>query len=325
MQMKAAYLRRLYMLVISIVLFSYTLYNVSTVAPASKRSHILATTLYNYASSTTPAFPTIPSIITTNKPAVIYYNASSLSPQSRTSTTEFDSYVFATVLTRGEGTVESIRRYVGYVGAWIRQLVCHGIPAQRIVIVVADSVDESDYAHLTRYNVSFSRVPALSISGTQARYRDQVTKLHLWTLVSWYRVIYYDSDMFFMRSPLQCLRYCNISTELCAVPDIPGTRTGNDRYFNAGFMILRPSIRLFNHLVANLQMAAGRAFAEQDMLNDLFIDSYTVLPRDCNVVWPRKINDIGTSPTAVALHDKLDWVVQNVPANHPIRVCANIN
>ena len=309
------------LLAVFCVLNSVTHANVSVHQADNKRAPSIAYTVpRTYSSASTPDVAPQRQAITTGSRNVSVNIATGI-PQP---TTANDSYVFATILTLGEGTHKTIQRYVRQIDMWLRQIKCHGIPSSDIVVIIADSVQTSSYDQLLPHNVTFIRVPALSISGTQASYRDQVTKMYLWNLTAWSRVIYYDSDMFFMQSPLQCLQYCNITAELCAVPDIPGTREGSDRYFNAGFLIVRPSSRRFEYLTANIQMAANRRFAEQDMLNDLYMDNYTVLPRDCNVVWPRNIKDIGKSKTAIALHDKYDWTVQAIPPSHPIRICANI-
>jgi hypothetical protein len=226
---------------------------------------------------------------------------------------------YATLLSAGT----SLSPYVAMVTSWVRQLLCHGIQGRNIVVLVASNVPQDAYSHLASLNVTLRRVPVLTATGT-SRYSDTCTKLWIWSLTAWSRVVYYDADVFFLRSPEACAAMCPSDATLCAVRDPAGAwPRRDDRYFNSGFMVIRPSNATLAFLQSNVHRANGRTFGDQDLLNDVFKPDYVALPRICNFLHasddaPRAVN------SGVAVHEKLDVIRSLVPHEHRIRRCADI-
>ena len=133
--------------------------------------------------------------------------------------------------------------------------------------------------------------------GEHQHYASMVTKLHVWNLTEYEQVAYFDSDMIVMKDPAQVFDACG-QAEFCAVRD-PGM---SDDYFNAGFMVVRPSADTFARLLNSTGLAKNKRFAEQDMLNSLFKNKWKRLPGVYNVLRPGK-NDVSSGET-VALHEK---------------------
>ncbi|KAH8094671.1 nucleotide-diphospho-sugar transferase [Cristinia sonorae] len=103
--------------------------------------------------------------------------------------------------------------------------------------------------------------------GVHRHFKDQYTKLSLWTLDQQGidAVVYLDADTLVRRN-LDELFY--LPYNFAAVPDI---FDGFILSFNAGFMFLRPSTDVFNTMVGQIATARYRAEdAEQSFLNHFF-------------------------------------------------------
>lgn len=114
------------------------------------------------------------------------------------------------------------------------------------------------------------------------RYTQMHAKFFLWKL-PYKRVAYYDLDIVVKQPADRCAKLCASQHLLCAVKDpvameLLGRK--QDAYFNAGFLILTPSQRIFQALtrlpIDNFQ------FAEQDVLNHVFNNKWHELPKTCN-------------------------------------------
>ena len=67
---------------------------------------------------------------------------------------------------------------------------------------------------------------------------------------------------------------------------------------------------MHKHLVDNLQDAATREFAEQDMLNNIYKDKVSFMKPSCNViVSPAYGSHLGARSSTIALHRK-PWEIR---------------
>ena len=133
------------------------------------------------------------------------------------------------------------------------------------------------------------------------------------------RVVYYDTDMAFLKSPAPCLAKCAPTAALCAVEDANLASLGRKKgYFNSGYMVLRPSAAVFASLMALAERFQADEFpdqrlGEQDLLNMHFKpaaeDAPTVqyAPRACNTIGATAA-DLGTAHVLHAKPPQLYWL-----------------
>lgn len=203
---------------------------------------------------------------------------------------------------------------------WVRQLHWHGIP--NIVIMATPDVKFEALAPMRKLGARIKWIPTVRVPTTRIgdkRYATCPSKIHLWRLTEWKRVVYYDSDMFFLQSPVLCEHLCPVDAQVCAVMDSGVVSQSNPRYFNAGYMIIRPSLKQFIHLQKNIHKAQDHRFVEQDLFNEMLRNMTVLLPEKCNVLLGiRKNPDFST---AIALHGKL-WELEPIlPRKHWLRDC----
>mmetsp|Transcript_32891 Transcript_32891/g.86088 ORF Transcript_32891/g.86088 Transcript_32891/m.86088 type:complete len:243 (-) Transcript_32891:21-749(-) len=231
--------------------------------------------------------------------------------------------VFVTLLSGGSYHGVS---YTQNVVNWVKQLRCHGVPDSSILVLVADSVKPEEHAAMAALRVPLRHVPTVVTPAGDARYHKTSTKIWLWHLTEWKKVVYYDSDMFFLKAPWECAAECPDTADLCAVSDPVGTWPRADpKYINTGFLVIKPSREKFEWLKQNTIKAHHRQFGDQDMLNDLFRDNNVKLPKKCNFLHaPEDFRDIATSKDVVAVHEKMGHMKSMIPANHFLRKCIDI-
>ena len=213
--------------------------------------------------------------------------------------------------------------YTTNVMNWVKQLQCHGVPNSSILVLVADSVSPADNAVVAELGVPLRHVPTIETPAGDARYFTTSTKIWLWDLIQWEKVVYYDSDMFFLRAPWECATECPDSADLCAVSDPAGTWPRSDpKYINTGFLVIKPSKEKFEWLKRNVHKAHNRQFGDQDMLNDLFRDNNIKLPKKCNFLHaPEDYRDVANSRSVVAVHEKMGHMRSMIPPGHFLRKC----
>ena len=194
----------------------------------------------------------------------------------------------------------SLRHVAGYTG--------------EILFLVGDGLtDHEDMEIFNRYKAKTKHVEIIRARKPNRNYLimtnhygTQLTKLHLWALVEYDQIIYYDNDFTFFKDPSSCLHVCG-TAPLCAVTDtsltpkrpfllVPiGSRTRlvNQDFsflviwpshspthihlltayhnimttiisqFNGGFLVVRPSQRVFDALLMNLDLADGQLLPDQ--------------------------------------------------------------
>lgn len=233
------------------------------------------------------------------------------------------SIVFATLLTGGSFEGNS---YADNVERWVKMLRCQGIQDNQIVIIMSEDIDPRTNAQFLSLGPIIRRVPTLSAKNVgYVRYRQTITKIWLWSFEQWKRIIYYDSDVFFLKNPLECLAICPTAAPLCAVSD-PDAKSGNYNYFNSGFMVLSPNRTLFLQLWKAARSSVYRLFGDQDLLNDIFI-SWFHMPRKCNILHAPDVyaNVASTPNNVIAVHEKINHFSKLVPIHHPLRSCIDLN
>lgn len=152
-----------------------------------------------------------------------------------------------------------------------------------------------------------------------SHYASMLTKLHLWSLTEYEQIIYYDCDFIFQGNPASAFNQC-LWSSLCATPDTgisdfnkairPGT------YFNGGFLVIRPNKVQYKFLLDNKHHAQGKFFVEQDLLNQLYKNSWGKLDQSYNLMHCYRQKKIASS--VIAIHEKM-WILRkSFPEAHYI-------
>lgn len=206
---------------------------------------------------------------------------------------------------------------------WVRQLHCHGIP--NIIIMATPDVKFEALASMRKLGARIKWIPTVRVPTAHLgheRYATCPSKIHLWRLTEWKRVVYYDSDMFFLQSPVLCEHLCPMDAPVCAVLDpyvISLDPQNTHHYFNSGFMVIEPSLKQFLQLQEKVQMAQHDRFSDQGFLNLMLQNMTVILPEKCNVLLGiRKNPDFSTS---IALHGRLWELKPILPRKHWLRDC----
>ena len=106
------------------------------------------------------------------------------------------------------------------------------------------------------------------------RFRDQYTKLRIWSLIDYDRVLYLDADTVVIKSINELLTGTIFEDDqdglLAAVEDVWQGQIGPN--FNAGVLLIRPNQTIFADMLVKMHdMAAyGSYWAEQGFLNWYF-------------------------------------------------------
>lgn len=111
------------------------------------------------------------------------------------------------------------------------------------------------------------------------QYKYMRTKFQIWKAMQCMQVLFMDLDVLFVRDPTYVFNYCPPQYDLCAVHD-QGMQ--DKSYFNAGVMVLKPSLQTFDRLNKASLNGPAQMFAEQDTLNKL--SSWHAMPIKCNLM-----------------------------------------
>lgn len=110
------------------------------------------------------------------------------------------------------------------------------------------------------------------------RFRDQYTKLRIWSLINYDRVLYLDADTLVVRDINELFTGTIFEDDqdglLAAVEDVWQGQIGPN--FNAGVLLIRPNQTIFEDMLVKMHnMAAyGSYWAEQGFLNWYFKGRY---------------------------------------------------
>ena len=233
--------------------------------------------------------------------------------------TNATAVIFATLLT---SSLRESPEHCSNVERWVKQLLCVDVHRENIAVLVTRNVDTSTVTRLRELGARVHTVPVVSVSGT-ARYRRTTTKIYLWTLVQYERIVYYDADMFFFQSPYLCLSACPESAELCAVSDPAATFPRHDpNYFNSGFMVLRPGLKTFQELKRNVHLAVGQTFGDQALFNRIFARRRVLVSKNCNFLHVADdLPGVARSREVVAVHEKVRFMRRLLPRGHRVSRC----
>jgi alpha-N-acetylglucosamine transferase len=155
----------------------------------------------------------------------------------------------------------------------------------------------------------------LSVQGGEGYIRS-FSKLELWKLEQYEKIIYIDNDIY-IKGSYQKLFELTDGHEFAAVQDdkigdyVSNIPHGRMNYFNAGMFVMTPNSKVFANMMEllsgenreeNLKIW-NHGYAEQDFLNFYFGAGWKRLPRQYNLSWigSRTSNEI---LVAVGLHHK---------------------
>ena len=170
-------------------------------------------------------------------------------------------------------------------------------------------------------SVKFIQVDKITLKGAHVEdqnYASLFTKIAIFSLVQFDRIIYYDLDFVFQSNPITAYAACAGSI-ICACRDggmtqswlidshLDDVLTPNN-YFNAGFIVLKPNEYIYDELIAavnsEVKTVQTYKFAEQDLFNVYFKGKWKELDSSYNLMHVQHI-----SASAVAIHEKL-WILQ---------------
>ncbi|CAH7668978.1 putative glycogenin [Phakopsora pachyrhizi] len=136
----------------------------------------------------------------------------------------------------------------------VEKLKVESVKALRKVFDAVISVDEIRSSHCYE---------ELNLLGRQDL-ESSVTKIHVWRLVQYQKVIYLDADTL----PLKPLSHLfNLDHPFSACPDI-----GWPDCFNSGLMVLKPSNEVFESIYKKFLSSGSWDGGDQGLLNDFFAE-----------------------------------------------------
>ena len=122
--------------------------------------------------------------------------------------------------------------------------------------------------------------PACSTDDSHFVIAKLYTKLHVWAMAEYEAVLYLDTDTLVIRDPSNVFMYYLPSMmqhgyDLAAARDRPFFMPG----FNAGVMLVRPTLHKFSVLVESIVTVTHTCgYAEQSLLNAVYGTKYSELP-----------------------------------------------
>jgi hypothetical protein len=193
------------------------------------------------------------------------------------------------------------QRYASYVSTLARSLRSTGCRVPMVIMYTAD-VDAGEVARMKRVLSPLEEmrlVTRLSCHHTSEyfKYSGQLTKLHIWELDAG-QVMYYDADHVFLRDPTPAFDLCG-DAPLCATGD---QGLGPHTYFNAGFLVVRPSTRQYQKLLRAPGLFAYSEFCDQGPLNQIFKSNWKPLPKVYNLMHAYHYEALPSD--TVSIHEK---------------------
>lgn len=140
-----------------------------------------------------------------------------------------------------------------------------------------------------------------------------LTKLNVWRLTDYEKLIYYDSDVVFLKNPWRAFQECTLQRygTICATGDVGLHREG---YFNSGFMVLKPDLGVYNQLLTLTNNTRQRRdiFVDQDILNQYFGSNWYRLPGEYNLLHLAEGHKY-IFHKVIAIHEKLEILMKMFP------------
>lgn len=134
------------------------------------------------------------------------------------------------------------------------------------VVFVTGQTSDSAISQLRRDNISVRTVPALqspytTTSSFRSRFLHVLTKLYVFNMTDYTRVVFIDADSLILR-PLSSVFSCGT---FCATFINPCN-------FNSGFMVVTPNATQFKHMQSVLSTTPSYDAGDQGFLNSYFPD-----------------------------------------------------
>ena len=160
-----------------------------------------------------------------------------------------------------------------------------------IVLLVGNPIQISEFHMLRRAGWTVIPVEAIvsplvySFDHNKYTMARMYTKFQIWRLTSYEHVVYVDSDTIVLRDPMPALER---AYELVK-GDPPGMVLDlgfcwSREYYNAGVMVVKPSVRVFRDLIFYRNWRLYNNFlAEQEFLNIFYNGRIVAIPRELNV------------------------------------------
>ncbi|CAG8949436.1 hypothetical protein HYFRA_00005065 [Hymenoscyphus fraxineus] len=157
-----------------------------------------------------------------------------------------------------------------------------GTTKKLAVLITADTVSQSAINQLQRvydYIIPVERVvtptPANLFLMNRADLHSTFTKINLWKLLQFRKIVYVDADMVAIRAPDELF---DLPQPFSAAPDI-----GWPDIFNTGLMVLTPNMGDYHSLLAMAERGISFDGADQGLLNMHFKNTFNRLSFTYNV------------------------------------------
>jgi len=142
------------------------------------------------------------------------------------------------------------------------------------VVMVTDSIGEDVRDELKGYGWKLFEVEEMSVNkySIPKRWRKNLTKLQLWEMTEYHRIIYLDADMIVLKNIDHLF---NCPGPICAAMDVPIPIK-----FNAGLLVLSPNSSIYGDMLQKWNNTSDFSDVEQGFLNYYFhIETMTnILP-----------------------------------------------
>eukprot|EP00127_Corallochytrium_limacisporum_P004862 Clim_evm6s191 gene=Clim_evmTU6s191 len=130
-----------------------------------------------------------------------------------------------------------------------------------LVIIVTEDVTSEQIELLTRDGWIVKRIRSLPnpYENAPAHFNKVISKLYMWTLTEYERVVYLDLDTLVLSNIdelFDCAQFC--------------ASVRHSDMFNSGVMVLKPDMELFEDMVNNLQTMGSYTGGDQGFLNEYF-------------------------------------------------------
>lgn len=145
------------------------------------------------------------------------------------------------------------------------------VGSSRLICMVTESVSHSARMSLEAAGWELFPVAAIESDSSdvvEEKWRQQFTKLHLFSLTNYSQILYLDSDTI-VKGSLERAWLCR--APLCGAPDV-----FHPVFFNCGVLVLVPNITEMQHLLAALPSLPAHE-SEQSALNEYFLKRFQPL------------------------------------------------
>jgi hypothetical protein len=196
-------------------------------------------------------------------------SSTSIFSSSDPSLTRFDGH---DGVNRAVATMISTDSYVTGALVLLWGIVNFGrVGSSRFICMVTESVSDSARMRLKAAGWELFAVSAIESDSSdivEEKWRQQFTKLHLFSLTNYSQILYLDSDTI-VRGSLERAWLC--TAPLCGAPDV-----FHPVFFNCGVLVLVPNRTEMLHLLAALPSLPAHE-SEQSALNEYFLKRFQPL------------------------------------------------